>query len=251
MVTVWPTDRQRQFEQAHDCVALSVANSCSLCQIRRLASVSRSYQGILMATRNNIFMVHSWNNSDNHEQATSLLFAKESGLSDYSIPSWKSIGRSEERVKESIRETISWASAVIVLNTTGLHKRTFSMFEMHAAELSKRIIVLQLHGNFQQQIAAALNGFVHSVVPWRIDVLGRAIRCEYPYEDRAFHIAEKADPTSRSKLAYEEFSAEYLVSSALLRALFGRGLAAFATRDRALLTYPWLLHAGPSRIDLT
>lgn len=58
------------------------------------------------------------------------------------------------------------------------------MFEMHAAELSKRIIVLQSHGNFQQQIAAALNGFVRGVVPWRIDVFGRAIGCEYPYEDR-------------------------------------------------------------------
>lgn len=147
-----------------------------------------------MSGRSNIFVIHSWDESDNYERAKSLLTAKESGLADYSVPSWRPIVGSDDRVAESLRARILAASAVIVLNTDGLHKRPFSSMEMAmAAGLDKRIIVLQPHGDFRQPIPAALDGHVYRVVPWRSDVLGRAIRSEYPYDKRIFDVAEQAD----------------------------------------------------------
>lgn len=219
-----------------------------------------------MATRNNIFMVHSWDESDSYEQARSLLLSKESSLADYSIPHWQPVEGSEAEVKASIRARISWASAVIVLNTAGLHRRPFSAFEMQqAAELNKRIIVLQPHRKFGHPIPAALDGAVYRVVPWRGDVLGRAVRCEYPYDNRVFDVAEKADRRrivqilaavtgaasllvlSRTASAFTSlredlqkqgitltvgsFSTEDMMSTALAGALLAGGITALATRD--------------------
>ncbi len=219
-----------------------------------------------MATRSNIFVVHSWEESDSYERARLLLLAKESSLADYSIPHWQPVEGSEAQVKASIRARISWASAVIVLNTSGLHRRPYSAFEMQqASELSKRIIVLQPHGDFRQPIPAALDGAVYRVVPWRGDVLGRAVRCEYPYDDRVFDVAEKADRrrivqilasvtgaasllvlsktvsafTSLQDdlqkqgitLAVGSFSTQHIVSAALSGAFLVGGITALATRD--------------------
>jgi len=146
-----------------------------------------------MSGRKNLFVIHSWAEPESYARVMELLHARESGIADYSIPPWKAIDRPSD-VTASIRSRITTASAVVVLNTPGLHKRRMSSQEMEiAASLEKRIVVLQPHGNFWQPIPRALDGRVYRVAAWRGDVLGRAIRGEYPHDGRIFDIAEQCD----------------------------------------------------------
>jgi len=48
-------------------------------------------------------------------------------------------------------------------------------------------------GAFEQPIPGVLDGEIYRVSPWRSDVLGRAIRGDYPHESRTFDIAERAE----------------------------------------------------------
>jgi hypothetical protein len=144
--------------------------------------------------RKNLFVIHSWDAADVYHRMKELLQQQESGLADYSVPPWKAIDGHEHDVEENIRHRISVASAVIVLNTPGLHRRPFSSFEMQVAvEQDKRLIVLQPHGRYEQPIPQALEGSIYYVSPWRSDVLGRAIKGEYAYQGKVFDIAERAE----------------------------------------------------------
>lgn len=146
-----------------------------------------------MSNRKNLFVIHSWAEPEAYARAMELLQARESSIADYSIPPWKAIENPSD-VEASIRSRITTASTVVVLNTPGLHKRTVSSLEMEiAASMDKRIVVLQPHGNFWQPIPQALDGRVYRVAAWRGDVLGRAIRGEYPHDGRIFDIAEQCE----------------------------------------------------------
>jgi hypothetical protein len=153
-----------------------------------------------MSNRKNLFVIHSWAEPETYARAMELVHARESGIADYSVPPWKAIERPSE-VEASIRSRIATASTVVVLNTPGLHKRNVSSLEMEiAASMDKRIVVLQPHGNFWQPIPQVLDGRVYRVTAWRGDVLGRAIRGEYPYDGRIFDIAEKSERRQIVKL---------------------------------------------------
>ena len=147
-----------------------------------------------MADRKNIFVIHSWDEAHTFARMKDLLSARDAGLADYSVPPWKAVEGSDEEVASSIRSRIASASAVVVLNTPGLHQRPWSTFEMECAvEMGKQIIVLQPHDDSRRPIPSALNDHLYRVVSWRSDVLGRAIRGEYPQDERVFEIAEHAD----------------------------------------------------------
>jgi hypothetical protein len=147
-----------------------------------------------MAIRYNIFCIHSWAEVASYQAMVALLAEQESGLADYSIPPWKAVPGEPEDVEASIRARLSLASAVIVLNTPQLHLRTVSSLEMRlAAEMNKRIVVLQPRENFWQSLPSALDGMVYRVCSWRSGVLGRAIRGEYPRDSRVFDLSELAE----------------------------------------------------------
>lgn len=139
-------------------------------------------------------MVHSWEETAGYERALELLKSNDAGIADYSVPPWRPVNGSDDDIEMSIRARISMATTVVVLNTPGIHKRKYSSFEMKtAAELRKRIVVLQPHGNFWHPIPQALDGQIYRVAPWRSDILGRAVRGEYPQDGRVFDIAEQVE----------------------------------------------------------
>jgi hypothetical protein len=147
-----------------------------------------------MAGRSNIFVVHSWDEADSYARMSGMLAERVAGLADYSLPPWKPAPGPEDLVKSSIQSRIGFATAVVVLNTPGLHDREMSRFEMQkAVDQEKRIIVLQPHGDFWRPIPEVLHGHVYRVSSWRSDSLGRAIRGEYPHDRRVFDISEAAE----------------------------------------------------------
>ena len=147
-----------------------------------------------MGQRKNIFVIHGWEEADRYARITELLDTREAGIADYSVPPWRSIGGSFADVAASLRQRIKTATAVLVINDSRLHKRPFSGFEMEASvEEHKRIIVVQPHHDFSHPIPKVLDGHLYRVAPWRADVVGRAIRGEYPQDGRVFDISEKAD----------------------------------------------------------
>jgi len=147
-----------------------------------------------VSIKNNIFMIHSWEESQTYLQMIRLLKKGSSKISDYSVPPWKAVEGSDTVIKESINSRISTATAVVVLNTPKLHKRPMSNYEMEVAvAMGKRIVVLQPHKNFWQPIPAILDDHLYRVAPWRSDVLGQAIRGEYPQDGRVFDIAEETE----------------------------------------------------------
>lgn len=144
--------------------------------------------------RHNLFVIHSWDEAPSYARMSDLLALRESGLADYSLPPWKAVPGSDDTVQSSIDRRIQTASAVVVLNTPGLHKRPTSSYEMQrSVEMEKRIIVLQPHGAFDQPIPEVLDGHIYRVSSWRSDVLGHAIRGDYGQDTRVFDIAEVAD----------------------------------------------------------
>jgi hypothetical protein len=147
-----------------------------------------------MTPRKHIFVVHSWEEWPAYSRMMDLLANRDASIADYSVPPWKAIEGPDHVVLSGIRGRISSASAVVVLNTPGLHRRQVSTFEMETAvAMGKRVIVLQPPGNFWLPIPGALDGNVYRVAAWRSDVLGRAIRGEYAYDNRVFDIAEQAE----------------------------------------------------------
>ena len=141
--------------------------------------------------RYNLFTIHGWDNAERYSRMVDLVRSRESGLADYSVPPWKALPGDEDQVAEGIKDRMQTASAIVVLNSPGLHRRPWSLYEMQlAVGMGKRIVVLQPHGHFEHPIPEVLDGHVYRVSPWRGDVLGRAIRGEYPYDHRVFDIAE-------------------------------------------------------------
>ena len=144
--------------------------------------------------RHNLFVVHSWDEVGAYTRMKELLSSHESGLADYSVPPWKALEGPADVVAASLDSRIQTASAVVVMNTPGLHRRPTSTYEMQrSVEMGKRIIVLQPHGAFDHPIPQVLDGSIYRVASWRGDVLGRAIRGEYPHDGRVFDIAEVAE----------------------------------------------------------
>ena len=172
-----------------------------------------------MQARKNVFVIHSWAEAPAYARAMDLLAEYDAGVADYSLPPWKAVPGPDDVVDEKIAERISTATVVVVLNTPGLHRRPKSSMEMQTAVgKNKRIVVLQPHGAFWRPIPDTLHGHVYRVSSWRGDVLGRAIRGEYPLEDRVFDIAEVADRRDIIALlaaGVGAFSAVVLVRDAL------------------------------------
>ncbi len=161
---------------------------------RRGDVLTTEAEALQMPDRANVFAVHSWDNAEDCRRMEELLRASDPDLAHYSLPPERAVDGTPEDVAKSIRGRIQFATAVIVLNSPGLHRRPTSSLEMQAAvELGKRIVVVQRAGEFQNAVPAVLDGHVYRYAPWRSDVVGRAIRGEYPYDLRIFDLAEVAD----------------------------------------------------------
>jgi hypothetical protein len=144
--------------------------------------------------RRNLFLIHAWDDAATYAAAIDLLKSRDSGLADYSIPPWRGLEGSAREVDDAIRARLAVSSAVIVVNSPGLHRRPWSTREMtHSTMMDKRIVVLQPRDNFHLPIPEALDGHVYRVSSWRGDALGKAVRGEYPRDGRAFDIAEAVD----------------------------------------------------------
>lgn len=147
-----------------------------------------------MPIRRNLFVVHAWDDAENYSDAVGLLKSRDSGLADYSVPPWKVLRGSDTEIERGIRSRIRFATAVVVVNSEGLHRREWSGREMAlAVELDKPIIVLQPRDDFWLPIPQALDGSIYRVSSWRGDALGRAVRGEAPQDTRVFDIAEDLD----------------------------------------------------------
>jgi hypothetical protein len=144
--------------------------------------------------RANVFAIHSWDDAVALRRMQDLLRVADPPLAHYSVPPERALVGSPDDVREGIFHRISSATAVVVLNSPGLHRREMATFEMElAAQLGKRIVVVQPHGDFGLPVPRALDGHVYRYATWRSDVLGRAIRGEYPQDGRIFELAEVAD----------------------------------------------------------
>lgn len=144
--------------------------------------------------RANLFVIHAWDEPETYRRMVELLSNQTSGLAHYSIPAWRPLVGPDEEVAASIRMRIQTATAVVVLNTPGLHKRHWSRFEMEAAvAMGKRIVVVQPHHEYDLPVPGALRDNVYYLAPWRGDVVGRAIRGEYPPGQPVYDVAEVAD----------------------------------------------------------
>ncbi len=147
-----------------------------------------------MPIRRNLFLIHSWDHAETYADAVALLKAGDAGLADYSVPPWKELRGTEAQVEKALRSRISTASAVVAVNSEGLHRRRWSGIEMGiSVEMQKPIVVLQPRDNFHLPIPMALDGNVYRVSSWRGDALGRAVRGEAPQESRVFDVAELRD----------------------------------------------------------
>lgn len=154
-----------------------------------------------MSVRRNLFLIHTWKDSETYSEAVNLLKARDAGLADYSIPPWKKIQGSNAEVERGIRARIRSATAVVVVNSEGLHHHDWSGREMAiAVEFDKPIVVLQPRNDFRLPIPQALDGNVYRVSSWRGDALGRAIRGEVPQDNRVFDIAELRDRLDIAKM---------------------------------------------------
>jgi hypothetical protein len=150
-----------------------------------------------MSDRANVFAIHSWAEPEICYRFERLLRETDPGLAHYSVPPDRAIDAPEGEVIESLRHRIAFATSVVVLNTPGLHKRPWSNLEMRiAVEMQKRIVVVQPPENFYHPIPSVVDGNLYRVAPFRADVLGRAIRGEYPQDERVFDLAEAADRRS-------------------------------------------------------
>lgn len=147
-----------------------------------------------MPTRRNIFLIHSWDDAETYQEAVDLLKVRDAGLADYSVPPWRELQGSAAEIERQIRSRISSATAVVVVNSVGLHRRDWSGREMAiAVELDKPIVVLQPRREFWLPIPQVLDGSIYRVSSWRGDALGRAVRGEAPQDTRVFDIAELRD----------------------------------------------------------
>ena len=123
-----------------------------------------------------------------------LLRESDPSLAHYTVPPERALGGTPEEVLESIVNRITTATAVLVVNTPGLHTKPTAKFEMNTSvDFGKRIVVVQPPGQLDLAIPEALDGHVYRYAPWRSDVVGKAIRGEYPRDDRIFDLAEVAD----------------------------------------------------------
>jgi hypothetical protein len=147
-----------------------------------------------MDRRANVFAIHSWEDADACRRMEELLRASDPALAHYSVLPERALAGTPKEVAESITTRIGFATAVVVMNTPQLHRRATATFEMETAvRLGKRIVVVQPPGEFQQPVPQMLDGHVYRYATWRSDVVGRAIRGEYPQDGRVFDIAEVAD----------------------------------------------------------
>jgi hypothetical protein len=143
--------------------------------------------------RANVFAIHSWINPDVCRRLVELLRDADPNLAHYSILPERALGGNMFEILRNIEHRIRLATAVLIVNTPDLYKRETARYEMETAvRMGKRIVVVQPHGEFATPIPAVINGHVYKYAPWRSDVVGRAIRGEYPGDGRVFDIAEVA-----------------------------------------------------------
>ena len=150
-----------------------------------------------MSERANIFAIHSWDDATVCWHLEGLLRGADPDLAHYTVHPENALTGSTEEVEQQLEHRISVSTAVLVVNTPGLHQRPSAGFEMATAvRMGKRIVVVQPPGAFEQPIPKVLDGHVYRHAAWRSDVVGRAIRGEYPQDGRVFDIAEVADRRS-------------------------------------------------------
>lgn len=147
-----------------------------------------------MGERTNVFAIHSWDDADACRRMEELLRASQPGLAHYTVLPERALDGTREEVAENLETRIRFASAVVVMNTPDLYRRPTASFEMQTAvRLGKRIVLVQPHGDFQLSVPKELDGHVYRFATWRSDVVGRAIRGEYPQDTRVFDLAEVAE----------------------------------------------------------
>lgn len=148
----------------------------------------------MIGVRANVFAIHSWLDASACRRMEDLLRSADPDLAHYSILPERALGGTFMEVRRNIEQRIQFATAVLVMNTPDLYQRSTAKFEMETAvRMEKRIVVVQPYGEFQLPVPAALDGNVYRYATWRSDVVGRAIRGEYPEDGRVFDIAEVAD----------------------------------------------------------
>lgn len=189
-----------------------------------------------MKKRTNVFTIHAWDEAPACRRMEDLLRASHPDLAHSTVLPERAINGAPLEVRRSIEGRIKFASAVVVVNTPGLHQRPTASFEMKTAvSMGKRIVVVQPPGDFRAPVPAELAGHVYRFAPWRSDVVGRAIRGEYPQDERIFDIAEVAD--RRALLAVlaagvAAVSFAVVIETANAMRAFGHDLASYGVELR-------------------
>lgn len=141
--------------------------------------------------RLHIYVSHSFDHAEKYERL--LEFIEEEGLpaSNFSVPFWRQIDGDDVEIERAISQRIWQSNRVIVLATDEIHKSPYIDFEIRVArELGKRIIVVFPHGAHGGPIPEVLHGGFERAIGWRRGALGKALRGEYPPDNREFGIAE-------------------------------------------------------------
>ncbi|MDC0681552.1 hypothetical protein [Sorangium atrum] len=96
-----------------------------------------------MHGRANVFAIHSWDDADALRRMEGLLRVADPSLAHYSVLPERALQGTSEEVERNITHRIAVATAVVVMNTPGLHQRETATFEMETAvRMGKRIIVV-------------------------------------------------------------------------------------------------------------
>lgn len=138
-----------------------------------------------------VYVSHSFEHADKYARVVE--FARDEGVpvTDLSVPVWRQISGGKDKVQNAISERIRWASRVLVLVTSEIHKSPYIEFEVAVAKaLGKPIIGVYPNGENEGPIPTFLEGAYYRMVGWRRGALAKALAGEYPPDPRVFDIAE-------------------------------------------------------------
>lgn len=99
----------------------------------------------------NVFVCHVWKHHDPYYDSLVKLLRREFFIRDLSVPEYRSIAGSEEKIWRQIRLAIRNSDVVLVIDTPAIGHSEYACRELDFAKLrGKPIIALTPHGNTER-----------------------------------------------------------------------------------------------------
>lgn len=125
----------------------------------------------------NVFVCHVWKYHDPYYEGLVKLLRREFFIRDLSVPEYRSIAGSEEKVWRQIRMAIRDSDVVLVIDTPAITHSTYACRELDFAKRSnKPIIALVPHGNTERvRRSAIVRNYCKTECSWSGTSISRAI----------------------------------------------------------------------------